>query len=523
LAPFLGAFELWATSGASGEVSGRIDISGDLDTPELISASARLAKLVLKAGDYGFGSQGPVVLDYANQTLTLSPANFVGPETQLQLGGYFKGQDSSIRLNAKGDMNLVLLNPLLKKGATAGQLGIEVLVTGPVSQPRVLGQAELSEVFLRHPDVPTTVFDANGKLRFTTDQVSIDELSASTSLGEVGATGGIFLEGLRPVRWLVNIFGADLRLEYPEEVFSVLDVDVDLTRSEAGQLLSGVVYVRSAEYREEISLPELILRYGSSQATPVAATGPDTVLDIDVEGYQTFRIDNNLADLVASGDFRVRGSLSNPIILGSSRIESGQLFLENNDYDIVRGNITFNDPRRTRPVFSFEAQTEVRDYSVDVLLHGPLDKLNFSFRADPPLPTASIVTLLALGQTQEELGAGRGRSGDQTGSLALLGAGAILTRGLGGQLQQQSSRLFGLERFSIDPFLQGSERNPAAQVTLGKQLTDTVSVTYSTVLGGEDQGQVLVVQMKLTDWLSVVGSGDQTGAVALDFKLKKRF
>jgi translocation and assembly module TamB len=500
-----------------------VDVTGELESPESVVVSARLPKLHLSMAGYDVQNQNPVAVRYAGQTIRIEPVTFVGQETRLQVEGMVQKDEGTLRLNADGQMNLILLNPFLQGGATAGQVNLEILVTGPLTQPRILGKADLDGVFLRYPDMPATVLDGHGKLRFTADQISIDELSASTSLGELGAEGGIFLEGWRPVRWLINIFGSGLRLEYPRQVFSLLDLDVDLVRSETSQLLSGVVYVRSADYREEISLPELILRYGSSQSSPAAITGPETVLDIDVEGYHTFRIDNNLADLVASGDFKVRGTLQDPIILGSTRVESGRLFLEHNEYEIVRGTIAFNDPRRTRPFFNFEAQTEVRDYNVNVLLHGPLDQLNFSFRSDPPLPSPSIVTLLALGQTQEELFGGDGQGQGQAGSLALYGAGTLLTKGLGRGLQEKSSRLFGLERFSVDPFLLGNERNPAAQLTLGKQLSDNVSVTYSTVLGGDDQGQVVVMQVKLTDWLSLVGSGDQAGAIAIDFKLKKRF
>lgn len=508
-----------------GEVTGSIEVTGPLADLGALEATGTFDRIRLQAADYEVQNRNNVTLVYKNGSLRLLPLTMVGPQTELNVVGTVElGGSRTLDLKTNGKANLLLLNSFLTGGSTFGQLTLETVLTGTLDEPRIVGQASLEKGFLRHPSIPGTFFDARGKFRFTANQIGIDEFSARTPYGTLNAEGGVFLDGLTPQRWLVNVYGSGLRLEYPEQVFSVLDVDLDWINNEESQLLSGVVYVRSAEYAEQISLTDLILRYGAgadllSPATP----GGEVVLDIEVEGYRTLQINNNLAKVTASGDFKLRGTLQDPVILGSLTVDDGKLFLENNEYEVTRGAITFNDPRSTRPVFDFEAETEVRDFSVSVILRGPIDQFNVSFRSDPPLPNSSIVSLLAVGQTEEEIFGVEGRGQDQVGSLAIYGAGALLSKSLGKKLEAETSRLFGFDKLSIDPFLYGSERDPGARVTLGKRLGKDLTVTYSTDLGNEGQGQIVVVEYKLTDWLTVVGTGEQTGAVAVDFKLRKRF
>jgi hypothetical protein len=84
--------------------------------------------------------------------------------------------------------------------------------------------------------------------------------------------------------------------------------------------------------------------------------------------------------------------------------------------------------------------------------------------------------------------------GDQRefGSLAVYGAGTLLSKSLGETVEARARRLFGFERFSIDPFFESGERTPGPRVTLGKQITEKLTVTYQTVIADPEQGQLVV-------------------------------
>ena len=91
-------------------------------------------------------------------------------------------------------------------------------------------------------------------------------------------------------------------------------------------------------------------------------------------------------------------------------------------------------------------------------------------------------------------------------------------------MEARARRLFGFERFSIDPFFEpGQQRSPGPRVTLGKQLTEKLTVTYQTVIGNPEQGNFVSLEYRLANWLTAIGTRDVDGSLALDFRLKKRF
>lgn len=521
--PYLALLDREELENVDGWIGGKVVLSGPLADPEAFSGTGNFSKLDLILQGYPVHNADPLVARYRDGNLEINPVTFLGSDTELVVGGNLRlTEPRSVNLKVDGTANLLILNTFITPGATSGEVELSTVVSGPLDNPRVVGSADLKDWFLFHPELPVTVFDARGSFKFTANQIAIDSFSARTPYGTLNADGGVFLEGLRPTRWRVNAYGSGLRLEYPENLHSVVDVDLDFLKRERSQLISGAVYVRSADYTQEISLSELIFQATAPLAVaPTTPAGEEVVLDISVEAYQTLRVNNNLADITASGDFTVRGTLENPVILGHIFIDQGELYLENNTYELIRGSINFNNPRRTTPNFNFEAETDIREYTIAVILRGPLDQLKVNFRSDPPLPTPSIVSLLAVRQTQEEI---FGADGDaQAGTLALYGAGALLSKSVGERLETRTGRLFGFEKFSIDPFLYGGGRDPGARVTLGKQLTNNLSLTYSTDLSNNQQGQLVIIEYQLASWLTAIGTRDQDGSVAIDFRFKKRF
>ena len=82
-------------------------------------------------------------------------------------------------------------------------------------------------------------------------------------------------------------------------------------------------------------------------------------------------------------------------------------------------------------------------------------------------------------------------------------------------------RLFGIDRFRVDPFLVGNERDPSARVTFGQQITKDVSITYSTSVPSNEQ-QVILIEYQVNDSTSIIASRDAEGSFGLDVRFRKR-
>lgn len=507
-------------------LTGKIEAEGTLSELSNLQVSGDLQELRLLLRDYELSTAEPVTLTFAHSSIQIPSVRFTGEESDFTLRGRLNLEEQkSISLKVIGTSNLRLLNAAFEGGSVEGQLDLETDISGPLDSPQIVGTANISRARLVHRDLPLSLWNVDGSLKFTPAQLSLESLAADTELGRIKLDGGVFLESFIPQRWQISAVGTGLRVEYPTDVVSTFDMNLNLVKALGKQLISGRIYLRSGEFTKNLTLAELVLELAQTTPTRQRQTEQDeTALDISVVGQRSLRIDNNLGNVTASADLSMTGTVANPVILGSITIDEGTLSLEGNDFEIIRGTISFNDPYKTSPYFNFEAETTIREYQITASVRGPREAIRASFSSDPPLSTAGVVSLLATGQTSEEI-FGSGTTGQtESGALALYGAGALLSNTLGRELESQTSKLFGLQRFSVDPFIDsGRDRDPGAKITLGAQLSRNVNITYVSSLGKEIVGQTVVVQYRLSNWITLVGTSDSEGSLAIDIKLRTRF
>ena len=146
-------------------------------------------------------------------------------------------------------------------------------------------------------------------------------------------------------------------------------------------------------------------------------------------------------------------------------------------------------------------------------LNGTLDRLVPSVSSDPPLNEAEIYSLMAMGQV------GEGRAG---GALGLSLASSMLTRELNRTLGGRDSWLTPIDQVRVDPFIESTTGNPAARVTVVKQLSPSVTVTLQSNLSGETD-EVISLRWYLGSGFFVEGTRDADSSVGLDLKLRRRY
>ena len=192
---------------------------------------------------------------------------------------------------------------------------------------------------------------------------------------------------------------------------------------------------------------------------------------------------------------------------GRAEIERGRLYFQGRTYVIQRGALDFVNPQRLDPLFDIEAETRIRSYRVTLRVSGTLERVTPTLTSDPPLSSLQILALLA-GPGRErgrepdpDPGARRTRRQLAAAGAATLAAGR-LSESVG--LEREAERLFGLNRFSIDPsLLRGAGTTRTARVTVGKRLTPDLNVLYSQDLRGTEE-RILAVEYTLTDRFSLL-------------------
>jgi translocation and assembly module TamB len=222
--------------------------------------------------------------------------------------------------------------------------------------------------------------------------------------------------------------------------------------------------------------------------------------------------------LVGDIDIRLQGTVANPVQVGSIHLLRGESVFRGNRYTLVRGDMSMTNPFRTQAYLDMEVEAHVQSYDLTLDISGPFDRMKFAYRADPPLPTSDILSLLALGYVRQE----GGFSPIGGSPTATIGASAILSEALSSQTTSRIQHLFGVSRIKIDPNVGVPGFGSGARVTVEQQVTHDFTLTYVTDTS-YSQYRIIQFEWNISDNVSVLGVRDQNGIFGIEFRFRRRF
>src|SRR6185295_1367109 len=186
--------------------------------------------------------------------------------------------------------------------------------------------------------------------------------------------------------------------------------------------------------------------------------------------------------LQAEASLRLRGTPTNLVLLGRINITQGQLTFFGNKYTISQGSVSFFNPVKMEPILNIDLQTRARGIDVTLTISGLMNKLNVTYRSDPPLQFSDIVALLATGRAPSSDPSIAARESGAAQSWQQMGASALIGQAIANPVAGRLQRFFGVSRIKIDPLLTGFDSSPQARLTLEQQITPDITFTYITNL-----------------------------------------
>ncbi|HEX8071919.1 MAG TPA: translocation/assembly module TamB domain-containing protein [Pyrinomonadaceae bacterium] len=522
------------TGRATGTLHAEGNLYGDEGfTADALRGTARFTQLTVQVQDVQLSAVDPLVVTFTPNEVTFDRTQFVGPGTNVTFGGTAAlAAGGRQNFTVDGDLNLRVLNSLSRNVFLAGAARVGVRVGGSFAQPQITGTAAVNGATFSVlvEDERLTVSQINGEVRFTADRAQIDSLTGRLGGGTLSVTGGAALAGFSLAQFRLSLHGDQITVPFPQDFRSTADADLILQGDLQRQLLRGTVNLRRAEYTQDIELADLINRRPETTITEGGGAGfaGVTLLDLSVEGRDALVVRNNIADMVGSVALQIRGTADDPVIGGRITATRGTLSFRNDRYELTRAFIDLPPQRDADPLLNIQAESEIKGYQVIVNLTGPLSSPSASVRSEPALPQADVVALITTGSL----------SGGDTGTstLAQTGLGtatSLLTDAIiNAPVQRATDKLFGLNRFEIDPLIAGrGGASPTARLTVGRQINRNLSLTYSTNVTTE-QNQVVALEYRVSDRLSFVAQYQQ-GAVntlrtqnnnfSFEIRFRKRF
>jgi translocation and assembly module TamB len=502
-----------------------------------LRGTAQFSQLVLQIADVQLAAADPLIVQFSPNEIVFDKTQFTGPGTNVVFGGSAAlGAGGRQNFSINGELNLRVLNGISPDIFLAGTSRLEVRVAGTFEDPRLTGTASVAGASFSTllTEQRLTVQNIQGSVRFTADRAQIDSLTGTLGGGRVNVSGGALLVGFTPTDFRFNVRAENVTVPLPQDIRATADANLILQGRTQTQILSGLVTLRRAEYTEDIEIADFI--NGRREAT-ISESGGDggeggfgasLGLDLRVEGRDALVVRNNLADLVGSVNLQIRGTAEEPIIGGRITVARGTLNFRNDRYELTRAYIDLPARADADPILNIQAEAEIKGYRVIVGLTGPLSSPTAVVRSDPALPQSDVVALITTGDLN--------RSEEGGATLAQTGFGtatSLLTDTLiNNPVQKATDKLFGLNRFEIDPLIAGrGGASPTARLTVGRQINRNLSLTYSTNVT-TDQNQVLALEYRVSDRLSFIAQYEQGATNTLrsardnfsfEIRFRKRF
>jgi translocation and assembly module TamB len=479
-----------------------------LKDPSQIRADLTIPTLNASYQALQIGATAPIRADYANSVITVQAAEIGGSDTSLRFHGAIPlSGNSASTFVAQGLIDLKVLRMLSPDLRSSGTITLDLHTSGTAQQPNVNGQVQLKDVALIQAGAPLGVEKLNGSLNIDNERIQLSSLSGQVGGGQLSAGGSITY---RPLQFNVALQGQSVRLRYPNGLRTLLDGNLALTGTKNSSVLSGRVLIDSLSFTQDFDLATFADQFSGDTATPAQPSFAETInLSIAVQSKENLSASSSQVSLEGSANFHVSGTAAVPIITGRTDLSSGELFYRNVRYQLQRGIITFDDPYQTHPVLNVSVGTTVEQYNLTLNLRGPFEKLTTSYASDPPLATADIINLLAIGKTTQEAAASQ-----STDSMIASQAAS--------QVSGNVQKLAGLSSLQIDPLIGGNNQNPSARIAVQQRVTRNFLFTFSTDVS-QPGSEVVQGDYRINKRWSVSAARQEAGGVSVEGRFHTSF
>jgi translocation and assembly module TamB len=425
-----------------------------------------------------------------------------------------------------------------------GAVSVQGRIRGTPQNPNLSGVAHLTTASLGKKGVFTNISALNGDLFFDGNRATLSNVEGHIGGGTLRLQGTALIQQEQIQGMNIQIESKGVRLEYPTGLRTVVDGTIALRGSwgspfvagsvqvqndrvvvnervtDQSPLLEGNIQIQSMSYRNDFE--QFLQTFQAAEGferddSPLGRLR----LAVHVSGGRNISIQNQLANVEARIDLDVKGSVSKPAITGHIEASGGTLSFQGHRYQVTRGNVDFVSPVRIDPVIDLQAETQVRDYRVILIITGKSDKLNLAMSSDPPLSQFEIINLIAGGKTREELAASSMPVPTQE-RLFQGGAASMLSDLLEQRIGNKLPLLGDSTSIRIDPSLVGTESGFSPRITILRHISGDLSLTYSQDLASNKE-TIIQIEYFVSRNVSILASRDELGDLGLDIRLRKRF
>ena len=473
-------------------------------------------------------NQGPIQIALERGTVRIQNAHLSGHNIDLQAGGTMQvfgaTQAQAMNLTVNGNVDLGIAQTFNRDSYGSGKVTLDATIRGDTARPLVNGQLVLQKASFGYADLPLGISNANGSVVFNGNSAQVRNLTAESGGGKLNVSG--FATYAEAVRFGLRANATNVRVRIQQGVSVASDADIRFAGTTQASLISGDVTVQRVTYAPQSDIGAMLTRSAPPVQSPTAPSPllDNMRLDIRVRSAAGMDVESSLTEsLQASADLRVRGTASDPTVLGRVTISEGKLTFFGATYTVNTGTIAFYNPVRIEPILDVSLKTQAKGVTVTLEVTGPVENMKLSYTSDPPLQFQEIVALLASGKaptSDPTILANQPTQPQQ--SFQQLGESAILGQAVANPVASQLQRVFGVTQLKIDPSFTTGSNVPTAQLSMQERITSNLTFTYSSAIDNPN-AMLIRVEWAFNPQFSAVATRDQNGLVSVNLFYKKSF
>lgn len=387
-----------------------------------IDLSARLAEISSFAPGFSGPARvtGTIGQNAAGQYLVNLAANGPGGTT-ITADGSIESTLEDMAVDLRGTVPLGFLNGFIAPRAISGNAGFQLNLKGPPTLESLSGQITTSNARLIAPTLNIVLNGITTTLAVSGGRAQLSLTAAVESGGVLSATGPISL---------TSPFSADLAVVLRQVVLRdprIIESTVDGRVSVSGPLAAG------ARISGDLALAETNIRIPSSglggagaipeithlnEPPPVRgtrqragllegatgngkATGPGFPLDLRISAPNRLFIRGRGLDSEFGGELTVTGDTNNVVPLGAFNLIRGRLDILGQRLALEEATVSIQGS--FLPVVRIRATTRTDEYSINVIVAGPVTDPEITFTSEPELPQEEVLSRLIFGRGLDTL------------------------------------------------------------------------------------------------------------------------
>lgn len=372
---------------------------------------AVLSTVDVRWGPHHLANSRPWKYHQLGQTFDLLDFALEGGRTSLRFDVHGRGDE--IDLAGKGLLDTDLLRAAVPGLSRAdGLMSVDVSAIGKAPDVQAVLDVNLDGSLIKHESVPAPFEDVSLHARLTQSRFDVLDAHASLGGGTAELRGFIDAERWRARRWALQAAVQDAQMQWVEQLPPAIgDATIAFDGPSDALLLHGDVAISEMVFSDRINWEDWVVDFKDELLVdPVVVDEVDPMfnLNLNLVADKTITLRNNVVEGTASADLQLIGDTNRPGLLGWVRLDPGGLaFLQDREFRVQRGNISFLDPWSWDPDLDFDLLTEIQSRSQNYRVHyqilGPFSDWKTVARSEPALPQSSVNALLWFGVTTEEL------------------------------------------------------------------------------------------------------------------------